>query len=276
MMSYSNAGQSTGPRPPARARNTTRSGENTSRETTFAPWIKHLPGPNQQPHRGAIVLFPHAGAAAMSYRKLATALAAGDDTFIVEYPQRAERLHHPAPKTIHDLARGLFEAGPWHRAAPLRLLGHSMGAVVAFEFARIAEQRGIAVRKLWVSAGPVPSTVAELPELPTSDAQLLADLADMGGTDPRLLADEEFAELLTNAARCDYEVLNRYDCGAGVRIHADIHAVGGRQDRRVDARSLHRWARHTDGSFTSSFFDGGHFYINEHINTMANRVITDV
>ena len=37
----------------------------------------------------------------------------------------------------------------------------------SFEFARIAEQHQIAVHKLWVSAGPVPSSVAALPELPT-------------------------------------------------------------------------------------------------------------
>ncbi|ARG59743.1 thioesterase [Mycobacterium kansasii] len=250
--------------------------ERANMSTTFAAWIKHVPGPDRQSHRGAIVVFPHAGAAAASYRKLAAALAAGGDTFIVQYPQRAERLNHPAPRDIHDLARGLFQAGPWHRAAPLRLFGHSMGAVVAFEFARIAEQRGIAVRKLWVSAGPVPSAVADLPELPTSDTELLADLANMGGTDPRLLADEEFAALLTNAARCDYEALNRYDCSNGVRIRADIHVIGGRHDNRVDAGSLHRWANHTDGRFTLSFFDGGHFYINEHTNTVANRVVTNV
>jgi surfactin synthase thioesterase subunit len=243
--------------------------------TTFAPWIKLMPGPDRRPNRGATVVFPHAGAAAASYRRLATALAAGGDTFVMQYPRRAERLHHPAPETIHDLSLGLFEAGPWHRAAPLRLFGHSMGAVVAFEFARIAEQRGIAVQKLWVSAGPPPSTVSALPQLPTSTAEVLADLVDMGGTDPRLLADEEFAELLTNAARCDYQVLNRYDCKHGVRIRADIHAVGGRHDRRVDAESLRRWADHTEGSFTLSLFDGGHFYINEHTNTIPRRVIAD-
>lgn len=274
MNNHSTTGRAADPRRSAQADRTI--AETANSPTTFAPWIKHTPGTNRQPDRGAIVVFPHAGAAAASYRKLANALAAGGDTFIVQYPRRAERLHHPAPDSIRDLARGLFEAGPWHRAAPLRLFGHSMGAVVAFEFARIAEQRGTAVQKLWVSAGPVPSAVATLPELPTDDRQLLADLAELGGTDPRLLADEEFAELLINAARCDYRALNRYDCRDGVRIRADIHAVGARQDNRVDARSLYRWAYHTDGSFSSSFFDGGHFYINDHINTLAHRVIRDV
>ncbi|WP_156685573.1 thioesterase II family protein [Mycobacterium sp. Marseille-P9652] len=247
----------------------------TAERNAFAPWIKHVPGGNRGPGRGAIVVFPHAGAAASSYQRLARSLAAGGDTFVMQYPRRADRLHHPAPKTLHDLARELFQAGPWRRFAPLRLFGHSMGAVVAFEFARIAEQRGIAVQKLWVSAGPPPSTVAGRPQLPTDTGGLLADIADMGETDPRLLADEEFAELLVNAARCDYEALNRYACSDTVRIRADIHAIGGLDDRRVDAGSLHRWADHTEGSFMLSFFDGGHFYIKEHVNTVPNRVITD-
>lgn len=250
--------------------------DKTNAPTTFAPWIKHMPGPNRRPNSGAIVVFPHAGAAAASYRRLAQALAAGGDTFVVQYPRRAERLHHPPPETIHDLARGLFEAGPWHRAAPLRLFGHSMGAVVAFEFARIVERRGVAVHKLWVSASPPPSTVSALPQLPTDTGGLLADVAEMGGTDPRLLADEEFAQLLANATRCDYQALNRYDCSDGTRIRADIHAIGGRNDRRVDVESLHRWAGHTWGSFTLSLFDGGHFYIDEHTNTVPRRVITDI
>lgn len=244
--------------------------------TAFAPWIKQMPGTNRQPNSGAIVVFPHAGAAAASYSRLARAMAAGGDTFIVQYPRRAERLDHPAPETIHELAQGLFEAGPWHRVAPLRLFGHSMGAVVAFEFARIAEKCGITVQKLWVSAGPPPSTISARPQLPTSTGPLLADLAEMGGTDPRLLADEEFAVLLTNAARCDYRVLNRYSCSDGIRIRADIHAIGGRHDRRVDAQSLHRWADHTSGSFGLSLFDGGHFYIDEHTNTVPRQVITGI
>ncbi len=243
--------------------------------TVFAPWIKRLPGPAGALGLGATLVFPHAGAAAASYRRLAAALAAGGDTYIVQYPQRADRLGDPAPKSLHDLAGGLFRAGPWRQFAPLRLFGHSMGAVVAFEFARIAEQHGVTVHQLWVSAGPVPSSIAGLPELPTSHDELLADLVDLGGTDPRLLADEEFAELLTNAARCDYQALNRYQCGAAVRIRADIHAVGGSHDHRVDARSLRRWADHTDGAFTLSVFDGGHFYVNEHINALADRVLSD-
>src|ERR1700734_3916478 len=97
----------------------------------FPTWIKRVPGRNAGGRAGA--------------------------TAIVQYPHRADRLREPAAETVQDLARGLFVAGPWRQMAPLRLFGHSMGAVVAFEFARMAESRGAPVERLWASAAPAPS-----------------------------------------------------------------------------------------------------------------------
>ncbi len=243
-----------------------------SMPSTFPSWIKVVPGRTQGASGGAIVVFPHAGAAAASYRVLAAAMAAGADTYIVQYPRRADRISEPAHETVHDLALDLFAAGPWRSVAPLRLFGHSMGAVVAFEFARIAEAHGTAVQKLWASAGPPPCVIANMPELPTSDDRLLADIADLGGTDPQLLADDEFSELLTTAVRADYQAFNRYDPRPDVRIGADIHVLGGQDDHRIGTDVLRRWETHTVGSFELSLYDGGHFYVYDHVDTIAARV----
>ncbi len=248
----------------------------TTAAAGFAPWVKHLPGPEHPRWPGATIVFPHAGAAAASYRGLAAQLSTGGETFIVQYPQRADRFGEPAAATISELARSLFAAGRWDEVAPLRLFGHSMGAVVAFEFARIAEEHEVAIQKLWVSAGPAPCTVARMPRLPTADAELLAHMAEIGGTDPRLLADEEFAQLITTAVRGDYRALNRYDCAPGVAIRAPIHAIGGRSDRRIDVGVLRRWAKHTTAGFAMSFYNGGHFYVYDHIDAVAAQVNANV
>jgi surfactin synthase thioesterase subunit len=241
----------------------------------FPSWIKLVPGRDGGERTGATVVFPHAGGSAVGYRKFATALAAGGDTYIVQYPQRADRLTDPAPNTVHDLARGLFVAAPWRRVAPLRLFGHSMGAVVAFEFARIAESRGVAVQRLWASAAPAPSAAAGMPELPTTHDELLLDVADLGGTDTDLLADPEFAELLVTAIRSDYQAINRYSCDSDVRIRADISALGAHGDPRVSVANLELWGDHTAGAFDLSWFDGGHFYLDDHIDAVAARVNAD-
>jgi surfactin synthase thioesterase subunit len=240
----------------------------TAPQLQLAPWIKHYPGAGKT---GAAVIFPHAGGAAATYKPLATAISdKGRSAYVVQYPSRADRLAHPAHTTVEQLATDLFEAGNWSDAGPLQLFGHCMGAVVAFEFARVAEERGAQVRGLWVSAGQAPCDVVAAPDLPTAPRQMLAEMVDLGGTDPRLLGDPDFVDLLLVAVGADYRALNRY-AGGGL-IQADIHALGGRSDHRIDQEMLNRWASHTDGAFTLTMFDGGHFYVNDHLDTVAELV----
>ncbi len=238
----------------------------------FPPWIKRVPGRGEGA-QGVTVVFPHAGGAATGYRKLATAMAAGGgDVYIVQYPQRADRLSEPAARNVQDLARSLFVAGPWRQVAPLRLFGHSMGAVVAFEFARIAESRGATVERLWASAAPAPCAVEAKPDLPTSHDELLVDMTDFGGTDADLLADPEFAELLVTAIRSDYQAVNRYTCDTNVRIGADISALGARDDHRVSHANLELWGSPLRVRSTCPWYDGGHFYLDDHIDAVAAQV----
>lgn len=235
-------------------------------------WVKRYPGAGSEEPRATLV-FPHAGGAAVAYRTLGTALAAaGTDAYVMQYPQRGDRLTHPAPATVGELAADLFDAGDWSGLGPLRLFGHCMGAVVAFEFARIAERNGVGVEALWVSASEAPSAVAATPDLPTAESEIIAEMTDLGGTDPALLADEDFVELLLLAVRADYQAFNRYACDADVQIAADIYALGGASDRRISEDMLGRWAIHTGGAFTCSMFDGGHFYLNQHTADVAELV----
>ncbi|WP_197380067.1 thioesterase II family protein [Mycolicibacterium mengxianglii] len=235
----------------------------------FQPWIKRFPGCGE----GAIVVFPHAGGAAAAYRTFGSALAAGGaDTYIVQYPQRAERLRHPAMNSIEELAAELFDAGEWRAAGPLRLFGHCMGALVAFEFARLADDRGVPVTHLWASASHAPCVVAASARVPTTDRELLADMVALGGTDPRLLADEDFLDLLLPSVRADYRAWNRYSRDADVTITADIHAIGGEGDHRVAREPLQQWQCHTSGQFSLELFAGGHFYLNDHVDTLVTQV----
>jgi mycobactin phenyloxazoline synthetase len=240
----------------------------------FKPWVKRFTG---GAGRGSVVVFPHAGGAAAAYRALAKALSTNDvDAYVVQYPQRADRRNHPAADSIAELACELFEAGDWPSTAPLSLFGHCMGAVVAFEFARIAERNGVPVSVLWASAGQAPSTVAASGPLPASDTDVLADMVDLGGTDPVLLEDDEFTELLVQAVQADYRALSGYSCEPGVRVGADIHALGGERDHRITREMLAAWESHTSGCFTLTHFVGGHFYLNDHLDAVARMVSAHV
>lgn len=240
-----------------------------ARSLVVKPWVKRYPADGGP----ATLVFPHAGGAALAYRSLGTALAkAGSDAYVMQYPQRGDRLSHPAPATVGDLARDLFDAGDWAAVGPVRLFGHCMGAVVAFEFARVAEREGVGIDALWVSASEAPSTVAAAPDLPMAQSEIIAEMVDLGGTDPRLLDDDDFVELLLMAVRADYSAFNRYACDADATIAADIHTLGGDRDHRVSEDMLRRWETHTTGAFTLSMFDGGHFFVNDHTAEVAELV----
>ncbi|CDO33140.1 thioesterase [Mycolicibacterium vulneris] len=209
----------------------------------------------------------------MAYRGFGMALAAaGSDAYVMQYPQRGDRLSHPAAATVTELANDLFDAADWAGVGSIRLFGHCMGAVVAFEFARIAERNGVAIDALWVSASEAPSAVAAAPALPMAESEILAEMVDLGGTDEALLADEDFVELLLMAVRADYAAFNRYACEADVTIAADIYALGGESDHRISEDMLRRWESHTTGAFTCSMFDGGHFYLNSQLEDVAELV----
>lgn len=239
-------------------------------QITVKPWVKRYPGNESTT---ATLVFPHAGGAALAYRGFGMALAAaGSDAYVMQYPQRGDRLSHPAAPTVGDLAKDLFDAADWAHLGPLRLFGHCMGAVVAFEFARIAERHGVAIDALWVSASEAPSAVAAAPALPMAESEILAEMVDLGGTDPALLADEDFVELLLMAVRADYAAFNRYSCEADVTIAADIYALGGERDHRISEDMLRRWESHTSGAYTCSMFDGGHFYLNDQLEDVAELV----
>jgi surfactin synthase thioesterase subunit len=128
------------------------------------------------------------------------------------------------------------------------------------------------VRELWASACQAPSAVAGSRRAPTTDRELLDDILDLGGTDARLFEDDDFLELLLPAVRADYRAFHRYACERGVRIGADIHAVGGSRDHRVERDLLRQWAFHTEAAFTLTTFDGGHFYLDDHLDDVADLV----
>ena len=105
---------------------------------------------------------------------------------------------------------------------------------------------------------------------------MLADIADLGGTDPELLADEEFAELLTTAVRADYQAFNRYDlqsrCPHWCRHPRRSAAATTTGSEPMCCGS---WERHTAGTFALSLYDGGHFYVNDHVDAVAAQVNAD-
>src|SRR5947207_7750544 len=98
-------------------------------------WIRRFhPAPPGTPR---LVCLPHAGGSASFYFPVSRALSPAVDVLAVQYPGRQDRRHERCVDNIPELAAQVLAVlRPW-LTGPTALFGHSMGASLAFELARL-------------------------------------------------------------------------------------------------------------------------------------------
>jgi surfactin synthase thioesterase subunit len=218
-----------------------------------------------------LVCFPHAGGSASYFFRLSAALSPEFDVCAIQYPGRQDRYSEPFVETIDDLADRIYAALNPGIDGPVAFYGHSMGAVLAFEVARRFDELGqIKPTAVFVSGRRAPSRLGgEVIQL-RDDADVVAQMRKLGGTDPRLLADPDMLEMVLPAFRNDVRALEQYRRGVEVRISAPIVVMTAVDDPATTVEDAMAWHEHTIAGGATHTFDGGHFYLERH----ADRVTT--
>ena len=237
-------------------------------------WIRQFHKPHV-PGSLPLLVFPHAGAGASAYREFSKVLSEKFSVIVFQYPGRQDRATEALLGTLPEIAAGAFgefSMSDHNRGVPIVTFGHSMGAMVAFEFVRIAEAQGIDVRQLNVSATVAPSHAAAKPSHPTDDEELLNHLLALEGTDSDVFANRELMRLTLPVVKADFKAFDAYSCAEDVKVAAPIHAMGGDQDPYVTLGDLYGWGKHTD-TVKVTMFDGGHFYLNQHVEAISELLM---
>jgi surfactin synthase thioesterase subunit len=239
-------------------------------------WIRQFHAPDS-PGSLPLLVFPHAGAGASAYRDFSKLLSTKFNVIVFQYPGRQDRAAEASLLSLPEIAAGAFgdfSASNHNRGLPIVTFGHSMGALVAFEFVRLAEDTGIDVRRLNVSAAVAPSNVAGKPPHPTDDEEILNHLAALEGTDSDVMANRALMRLALPVIKADYQAFDAYSCADDVKVAAAIHAMGGDQDPYITLGDLYGWGKHTD-NVEVTMFDGGHFYLQSHIDAVAELLVSN-
>lgn len=222
---------------------------------------------------GQVILFPHAGGAASYYRALAARLAPQFDARVVQYPGRQDRRLEPGPDDITELAAQIVGATGARLQPPFAFFGHSMGAVVAFETARLLAAAGSPQPAvLLVSARRAPSLPRVEPVRSADDHALIADVRALAGAGAGALDDEELLEMVLPALRSDYRAIERYRYRPGAALACPVIGLAGRTDPRASPADVAAWADHTAGPFVLHEFTGGHFFIDSEQAAVAGVI----
>jgi pyochelin biosynthetic protein PchC len=228
--------------------------------------------------RFRLICFPHAGGSAGAFFPLSAAAPASVEVVAVQYPGRQWRRSEPSLTDIHHLARGAADAVLTMNDLPTAFLGHSMGALVAFETVRLVEaEQPEKVAHLFASGSNAPSfpraEARRRRRRRWSDEEMIGELRRLGGTGALVLADEEAVRMHLPALRDDYRALASYSCGPQVRTGVPIAVLVGRDDPTTSAAAADRWRSHTRSDFSVQEFPGGHFFVTEYPQEVLDTVV---
>ncbi len=183
-----------------------------------------------------LVCFYHAGGGSASFHPLRRALAAmGVDVTLttVKLPGRESRSDEPRYVDADTCVRGLADELDDLLSRPHILLGHSMGALLAYLLTQQRISRGLrAPEAVIVAAYCAPHLRGPVHHLHLGDDhQLAAELARYGGLPAEILSRPEWLELLMPVVRDDLRICQSYrPSGEPPPLPCPLHIFGGRDD----------------------------------------------
>ena len=225
------------------------------------PWLQSRPAGGNP--RVRLFCLPHAGGGAAAYRPWNAELPAYVQISSVLLPGRETRLSEPAYNQIDPLLDAMSrELRPW-LDIPYAVFGHSMGALLAFEWARRLRRDGHSMPAWLFLSG------RRAPDAP-SDTRLLHSLADRefveeltrryNGIPPELQGDPALKEVFLPVLRADIAVVESYCFREDEPLDCPITVFAGMNDATVSWDQSLAWKRQTRQRFAMQVLPGGHFF----------------
>lgn len=223
-----------------------------------------------------IFLFPFAGGSAHYYKPWLKYFDKTVEVIFVQLPGRAERIDEKPYDTMSSVIAQLMEYSAFITEKPYLILGHSLGAKIAYELSCTLErQTNIPPLHLIVSGSKAPHLVNDKPNiysLPKS--KFIDELRVLDGTPEEILDNEELMELFIPLLRADFKIAELY-VSKEHKLSIPITVLSGMEDTEVSVKEANAWVQLSSTGCEVKFFTGSHFFINDHIASIV-KIINNI
>jgi medium-chain acyl-[acyl-carrier-protein] hydrolase len=209
-----------------------------------------------------IFCFHYAGGSMSVYRTWSEHIK-NADLVTIQLPGRENRFTEALITEMDLIIDNLYENFSDFDNKPYVFFGHSLGALIAFEFAKKLQKQGpLGLKHLIVSGSRAPHLPIRrrlIYNLP--DQELFSEIQKYNGIPENLLAEKDLLmNIMLPIIRADFTISDIYQCSTETKLKIPITVFGGRDDDTFPFEDLLQWKLHTD-TFDYQSFAGNHFFI---------------
>ena len=229
--------------------------------------------------RMRLLCFPYAGGGVSIFRAWPELLPADIEVWAIQLPGRDGRRHESIPDVLQELAAAAAEGLRPHLRAPFACFGHSMGALLAFEFVRALRRSDqLEPANLIVSARRAPQLTRDVTPLHTLPQSAFISVLRQryNSIPPAILAEPELLDLLLPIVRADFKMIESYHYREEAPLDGPISVFGGTRDEWALSNELAAWQTQTRRPINVQLFAGGHFYLQDVLPQLLTAVARDL
>ncbi|WP_404384162.1 thioesterase II family protein [Caenispirillum salinarum] len=224
-----------------------------------------------------LYLLPYAGGGASIWAEFRKALPPEIEAVPLQPPGREIRAGETPLTAITDMAadvrRQMDTPAP---GRPYALMGYSMGALIAFELARLLRAEGAPMPEMLIPCAHVaPHLKSDRPRIwDQPDDIFHREVRALGGTPDEVWDHPELVEFLMPLLRADFTACDTYALAEDAALDLPFLVIGAHGDVNVHRDCLLAWSRHTTRPLAQRSVPGGHFFLAEQPALLA-RIVSD-
>lgn len=211
---------------------------------------------------------PYAGGSASFYSQWSSRLNGIAEIIPVELAGRGRRVHEPFYRTFEEAVEDITSMiVPHLNGDSYAILGHSMGAILAYETIHQLKSRGYQEPEVAFFSGRSAPHVRDKDKtivytLP--DEEFIRHVRELGGTPPQFFDNTELMELFLPIIRSDFRLSETYMFKErNSKLGCDVYIFFGYKDDTLSGE-IEEWDQVSENACRYAGFDGDHFFIHSH------------
>jgi medium-chain acyl-[acyl-carrier-protein] hydrolase len=207
--------------------------------------------------------FPHAGSGTSAYTGWELPGLPSAEVWSVELPGRGKHRAEQPLRRVEQVIGPLPENLAPLLDRPFALFGHSMGAILAFELARLLRRTGGPMpAHLFLSGYRAPDVPRRRPPISKlEDDGFLERLAAIAGPSSTALRDRRMLLRLAPTIRADLELCETYTYRPEPPLTVPLTCLAAADDPEFTPDEVALWARQSSRDCALHVFTGGHLYL---------------